>query len=406
VRILQISHNYHIVGGSDAVFFATCDLLNSAGHEVIPFCMDHPKNRATPWQKYFPRGADSQTAPIRDGLRYFYNSEARTKLEQLLQHAGPIDVAHLHIYHGKQTPAILPLLRTHGIPVVHTLHEYKLACPVYTMQRHGQPCDLCVQGSDLNCIRHACKDRSVLRSLVMAAEKTTARLFGDVRLVDRFLCVSGFQRQIMARAGLPAERLFTLHNFVPTDDDAPQEGHDGYFLYAGRIEELKGIATLVDAFKRSGQGLKIVGDGDWRSELEKSVSDTRNITYLGFQHGEKLQRLMRRAQAIVVPSQWYENCPMTVLEAKAYGRPVIAANIGGIPELIHHGVDGMLFEPGDVDGLIAATEALVNADHQTFAVNARKDARARFSSKMHLNSLLAHYAAVINASPQLALQPA
>ena len=138
MRILQISHNYHIVGGSDAVFFATCDLLTNAGHEVIPFCI---KNPASKWARYFPRAADTCAAPVSDALRYFFNAEARDKLRQILDQAGPVDVAHLHIYHGKHTPAILPVLRERGIPIVQSLHEYKLACPVYTMQRDGKPCD-------------------------------------------------------------------------------------------------------------------------------------------------------------------------------------------------------------------------------------------------------------------------
>ena len=121
MKILQVSHNYHIIGGSDAVFFATRTLLENAGHEVIPFCIDSPKNQTSRWSKYFPKCADSRSAPLRDGLRYFFNQNARTKLNRLLDAAGPIDVAHLHIYHGKHTPSILPVLRARGIPIIQTL---------------------------------------------------------------------------------------------------------------------------------------------------------------------------------------------------------------------------------------------------------------------------------------------
>ena len=393
MRILQISHNFHIVGGSDAVFFATSDLLRNAGHEVIPFCMQDRANHPSRWSRYFPRGADTRAAPVRDTLRYFFNAEARDKLRRLLDHVGPVDAAHLHIYHGKQTTAILPVLRKRGIPVLHSLHEYKLACPVHTLQRDGKPCELCVRGSALNCIRHRCKDGSLARSVVMAAEQLTSRILGDVRWVDRFICVSDFQRQIMARAGIPEHKLHTLHNFVDTDAVRAKPGHDGYLLYVGRIETLKGVPTLLQAVAQSGHQLRIAGDGAWRAELERRIAGLANVTYLGFQHGEALRRLIVRAKAVIVPSEWYENCPMSVLEAKALGRPVIGARIGGIPELVSDGSDGFLFKPGNVVDLVRALAALDQADHAGLSRNARQDAEVRFSHKVYLDALLRHYAA-------------
>ncbi len=280
MRILQISHNFRIVGGSDAMFFATSDLLTKAGHEVIPFCMEHHANKPSQWSGYFPRGADTGTAPVRDTLRYFFNTRARGKLRQLLDHAGPIDVAHLHIYHSKQTPAILPVLRERGIPIVQSLHEYKLACPVYTMQRDGKPCDLCVTGSVLNCVRHRCKDNSLVRSAVMAAEQMASRILGDVRLIDRFFCVSDFQRQIMVRAGIEQDKLHTASNFVNTDELTAKPGHDKYLLYFGRIETLKGVPTLLKAVAQSGHQLRIAGDGNWRPEMEQQIEGLSNVSYL------------------------------------------------------------------------------------------------------------------------------
>ncbi len=391
MRILQISHNYHIVGGSDAVFFATCDLLTTAGHEVIPFCIKNPANHPSKWARYFPCGADTGTAPVRDALRYFFNAEARAKLRQLLDQAGPVDVAHLHIYHGKHTPAILSVLREHGIPIVQSLHEYKLACPVYTMQRDGKPCDLCIGGSVLNCVRHRCKDGSVLRSAVMAAEQMSARILGDVRLIDRFFCVSDFQRQIMARASIPTAKLHTLPNFVNTDEVSARPGHGNYLLYFGRIEELKGVPTLLKAVAQSGHQLRIAGDGKWRPEMERRIEGQDNVAYLGFQHGAALQRLVGRATAVIVPSEWSENCPMSVLEAKALGRPVIGARIGGIPELVREDLDGFLFEAGNVGDLVRALATLDRADHASLSRNARQDAEARFSQAVYLKSLLRHY---------------
>ncbi len=368
-------------------------MLQESGHDVIPFCIENKNNQATPYSQYFPIAAETSNSSLASGLRYFYNWDALRKLELLLDAVEKIDVAHLHIYHGKQTPAILSLLRSRNIPTVQTLHEYKLACPTYTMQRNGQVCDLCVAGSDMNCIRYRCKDGSIIRSIIMTAEKTTARLLGDVRKIDRLLCVSDFQRQIMVNAGISPEKLYTLHNCVSQSSGVASR-HEGYFLYFGRIEKLKGLKTLVDAFIISGQKLLIAGDGNWKPQLEKLIKDQNHITFLGFQNGDALKTLVMRAMAVVVPSEWNENCPMSVLEAKMAGRPVIGSNIGGIPELIQNGIDGILFEPGNVSDLVKAIGAIITADHTTLSENARADATKRFSKSQHLQALLGHYNSV------------
>lgn len=391
MKILQASHNFHIVGGSDRVFFETTKLLESAGHKVLPFCMDSPDNAPSDWAEFFPVSANSTRPHARDAFRYFFNTDARQKLRALLDHAGDVDVAHMHIYHGKHTPSVLPILQGRNIPVVHSLHEYKLACPVYTLQRHGQNCQICVGGSGLGCVRHRCKDGSLMRSAVMFLESKTARAIGDVRHVDRFVCVSDFQKKIMARAGIPAEKLTRIHNFVDAPLTLAVAGHDNYFLYIGRLEKQKGIETLVRAFRQTDLHLIIAGQGAYEKEMTRLIADRENIEFVGFQSGQRLQNLIKRAQAVVVPSEWYENCPMSVLEAKALGRPVIAARIGGIPELVRDGTDGYLFEPGNVMELTAALGQLDRRDFLEISQATHADAIERFSPSAHLARLMAVY---------------
>ncbi len=389
MRVLQISHNHHITGGSDRVYFDVSRLLEKAGHEVIPFCVASPRNAPHPLDGYFPTAPDPAAPTLGGAVRYVHNREAARKLDALLRVVGPVDVAHMHIYHGKQTPAILPVLQRHNVPIVHTLHEYKLACPVYTMQRDGQNCEACVDGSVWPAIRHRCKDGSLAKSAMMAAEFVTSRLQGDVRRVDQFLCVSDFQRQVMLRAGLPATKLRTLHNFVPIPDDVRPMGD--YLLYIGRIEKLKGLATLVEAVRRTGQRLIIAGTGGWSAHLEAAISGAPHITYVGFQDGQALNDLLSGAMAVVVPSEWYENCPMSVLEAKAAGRAVIGARTGGIPELVQDGKDGHLFHPGDVDDLIRVLRGITPDQMSAFGAAARQDAARRFSEHAYLASLTTIY---------------
>lgn len=389
MRILHVSHRHFIAGGSDAVFFQTTRMLEEAGHEVVPFCIRDRRNLPSAYSDYFPPAADVAAGRPRDALRYFWNAEAARSLARLIADHGPFDIAHLHIYHGKHTPAILPVLNRNAIPVIQTLHEYKLACPVYTLQRNGRPCQDCVTGTGLNCVGHRCKDGSLTRSAVMWAESCTARLLGDVARVARFLCVSRFQRGVMERAGLPPGKLATLHNCVAPV--GPVEDGDGGFLYFGRIETLKGLPTLVRAFAMTGQRLTIAGDGTWQNEMHRRIAGHSAIRHVGFKSGADLAALIRRASAVIVPSEWYENCPMSVLEAKAWGVPVIGAAIGGIPELVRDGIDGFLFAPGDVNDLIRALGAFGSSDHATLRRQARTDAEARFSQSAHRAALLSHY---------------
>ena len=394
MKILQVSHNYHITGGSDAVFFATSDLLARNGHQVVPFCIDSPANRQTNFSRYFPRGADTKRKSFRDSWRYFHNGEAQRKLYRLIRDHGPFDAAHLHIYHGKQTPAILPILRHMGIPILHTLHEYKLACPVYTMQRDGAPCDLCISSGTSNALKHKCKGNSLLQSAAMLAEFHASRLMGDVRSIDRFLCVSGFQRKVMRKAGLPVEKLRVLHNFVEPQPEIGPAEPDAPLLYFGRLEKLKGVETLLRAVGQTGHRLVIAGDGAWKSPMLTQIAAIPNVSYVGFQSGQALKDLIGSARAVVVPSEWYENCPMSVLEAKALGVPVIGARIGGIPELVRDGRDGYLFEPGNVVDLCKAINALDAHPAEHFYHNARLDVANRFSADSHLDALLGHYSDV------------
>ena len=391
MRILQISHRNYIAGGSDAVFFATCDLLESLGHEVVRFCMQDERNEPYELSRYFPRGADTARPSSKDAVRYFYNRDAARRLSTLLAEQGPFDLAHLHIYHSKMTPAILPVLKRAGIPIVHTLHEYKLVCPVYTMERNGSVCRECTEGSVVSAVRNRCKNGSALHSGVMAAEYMTARAMGDVRLVDRFICVSDFQRREMEQGGLPPEKLSTLHNFVDTEFFKPGNETGEALLYFGRIEKLKGLPTLIQAVAKTGQTLKIVGDGSWVAPMQEMIKGMPKVTYLGFRSGDALRELIRRSSAVVVPSEWFENCPMSVLEAKACGVPVVGARIGGIPELIEEGADGFLFPPGNTDALADVLHSLEQVDIGKTKLAARKNALERYSRRAHAKNLLIQY---------------
>jgi glycosyltransferase involved in cell wall biosynthesis len=396
MKVLQINNNHRVIGGSDTVYFNSGALLAEQGHEVAWFAGRSADDVPCPDARYFPEVIDIQRPRFFDLPRYVHNSAASRALRKMLSERGRFDVAHLHIYYGRLTAAILDPLRSWGIPIVQSLHEYKLVCPVYTMERNGAICEDCVTGSTLNLLRHRCKGGSLARSAVVFAEHHAARLQGDVRKIDRFICVSDFQRDLLVRAGLPGDRISTLHNFVDPILLAPElmVPREDYFLYFGRIERLKGLPTLIDAAAKTGLPLRIAGTGAWHDEMQNRIADLPNVSYLGFVSGEPLRRLVAGARAVVVPSEWYENCPMSVLEAKAVGTPVVGARIGGIPELVRDGLDGFLFTPGDGVDLARALEDIAQAEAAELGAQARADIDQRFTPSVHLASLLAVYESV------------
>jgi len=330
-----------------------------------------------------------------DVLRYFHNASAKSALEDFLEARGSFDVAHLHIYYGRLTTAILEPLRERGIPIVQSVHDYKLACPIHSMLRDGQNCEDCVTGSTLNLLRHRCKG-SLASSAVIFGEYHASKLLGAVRKIDRFICVSEFQRSVFTRAGVPEAQLVTLHNFVDPQQLQPkaETRRDDYLLYFGRIERLKGVPTLIDVARRTGVPLRIAGTGTWSDAMQAEIADLPNVEYLGFTSGEPLRQLVAQARAVIVPSECYDICPMSVLEAKAVGTPVVGARIGGIPELIRDGEDGFLFESGDGEDLGRALEALKSANIDELSFAARDDVTKRFSPAVHLAALLDIYASV------------
>ncbi len=398
MKVLQINNFHHLRGGSDRVYLETGQQLQDRGHQVLWFSGAHAANIETAYSQYFPPTVDLTRLHPLDLPKYIHNRNAAIQLDRLIQNHGRPDIAHLHIYHGGLTPAILPVLRKHRVPIVQTAHEYKLACPVYTLEHHGRVCHDCVDGSRLNLLRNKCKNDSFAQSAALFLESTASRLQGDARLIDRIICISAHQRSILQNAGLPKDKLSLCHNGVDTQAFSPCDADEkqDYFLYFGRIEELKGVPTLVKAAQRSGVSVKFAGKGNWAGPLTQAISGNPNLSYLGKVVGTDLTRLISQAKAVIVPSEWEEPFGLTVLEAMACGTAVIAARSGGIPELIRPGVDGQLFDAGQVDQLAALLQQFGTQDAIDLGAVARTQAVTRFDQVNHIDSVLRIYKEVIN----------
>ncbi|MEO0566720.1 MAG: glycosyltransferase family 4 protein [Pseudomonadota bacterium] len=393
MKILQVNNFHYLRGGSDRIYLETGAMLERQGHDVMWFSGEHAENPPNAYSEHFPETADLIELKPRDLPRYIYNFDAAHSLERMIAERGVPDVAHLHIYHGGLTTSILRVLRRHNVPVLQTAHEYKLACPISSLERSGSPCHSCLSGSRLNILRHKCKNNSFLHSAAMWAEATVSRQMGDIRLLDGVFCISEFQKDILRRAGVPDHKLWLCNNFVDTTTFAPVHSTEkqDYFLYFGRIEKLKGVETVVKAARATGLPIKFAGSGNWQGELGKAIADLRNAEHLGHVTGEALSRLVAKARAVLVPSEWEEPFGLTVIEAMASGTPVIASRIGAIPELFEDGEHGILFEPGDFHSLALALNGLDRERAIAMGQRAHHYAVERYKPEAYLDRLLSVY---------------
>ena len=410
VRILLANKFYSSRGGAESVVLQTHRLLEEAGHEVIPFAMHQPADIATTagqWDRFFVPTREYFEGPLHrralDSLSAIYSFEARRKLRALLRAARP-DVAHLHNIYHQLTLSIVDELRAARIPIVMTLHDYKPACPNYQLLTHDGVCQRCVGGAYWNAVRHRCLKGSVAGSAIAAAEAYLNRIRHQYRKIDLFLSPSAFLRDVMVRAGLPSERIHVLRNSVPIiDHDGAPHTEGARFVYLGRLSDEKGIDDLLFASARLTTRAEVVllGRGPSEEKLRARVErEQLPVVFGGFLGGEELKQQILSATAGVLPSRWYENCPMSILEAGALAVPTVASDIGGIPELISSRVDGILVPPGDPKSLGVALVELT--ERQEWARSLGQAAKRRVlehhDETAFLDALVTHYEHVLASS--------
>ena len=399
LAVLNAGQNYYIRGGSDKYQFDLTDLLSHRGHTVIPFAAENPKNWQTPHSIYFPKGVDFDNPSVKGLLQFIYSKPASRAIRRLLIDRK-IDIAHLHIYYGQLTSSILKPLKQAGVPIVQTLHEYKIVCPVYTLLSNGKICQACSQGAFWNATIKRCNRQSFARSALSTVESYVSHSLGAVDQVDRFIAVSDFLRRKVVEMGLPEEKVTTVHNYVDASEIRPNQKPGHYFLYFGRLERLKGLYTLIEAIAPLTETkLLIVGDGEARSDLEQIIESKalQHIQLLGFKQKHELNDLIRNSICTLSPSEWYEPFGLTLVESFAHGRPVIASRIGGIEEILTDGVDGYLTHPGNVGQL--REKLLWMSQNATLAAEmgmaGRKKVEEQFSAEAHYQKLMEVYRQVL-----------
>lgn len=388
MRILLCNKFYYRRGG-DCVYTMNLErLLKDHGHEVAVFAMDHPDTVETPWRSFFPSEVNLDSAASK--LRFFGRSlgmgEAATRFKALLKAFKP-DVVHLNNIHSQLSPIIAELAHKRGCKVVWTLHDYKLLCPRYDCLRNGKiPCEACFSDKK-NVLRYSCMKNSLPASVMAYCEAVKWRRARLEACTDVFICPSHYIKTKMEQGGFDSAKLHYLCNFIDVEK-CRREAYDkreNYYCYVGRLNAEKGIETLTKVAAELPYRLVVVGDGPLKGRLKASA----NIDYIGRKDWDEIKDLAGKARFLVVPSEWYENNPLSVIEALCLGTPILGAKIGGIPELVEEGVSGALFTSGDKASLSSAIQKLFEQQFDYDAIAA--GAQARFYAESYYLCLMDLY---------------
>lgn len=402
-KLLSLNTYNYRRGGSDVVFFEHDAMFRGHGWETAVITMHHPKNEPSPWSEYF---VDEIEFGHEYGLlhklamagKVIYSLEARRNLERLLSKFRP-DVAHAHCIYHHLSPSVLPLLKEHGIPVVMTSHDLKLACPSYKMVNRTGICERCKNGNLFNVIRYRCVRDSLPVSGLIALESAIHKISGIYRNnLDRIVAPSLFMKNKLVEWGWDASRIVHIPNYVHAELFTPNYAPGDYFVYFGRLQLDKGVATVVKAALRAGIKMHMVGTGPDEAVLrELARGHEERVVFHGYQSGESLWRIVGQARAAVLASEIYENAPMSILEAYAMGKPVIGARIAGIPEMVLDGETGALFDSGDVDelaALMARFSAMPDDRVEEMGRAARDFVSRTFTARRYLDEMLILYASL------------
>lgn len=397
----MVNKFHHPRGGSETVVFQTARMFRARGHEVFHFSMRHPANLVDRHERHFVSGVDyddiggGSIGRARAAARVLYNWEARRRLEELVRDVRP-DVAHLHNIYHQLSPSIFGALRKFRVPTVMTVHDYKLVCPNHKLARDGKVCEACGDGRFHRAISRRCVKNSLGASLVCAAElylHRWARAYEQG--VDLFLAPSAFLVRKHSELGFDTSRFRVLPVMTEGVEARPSTIAGDYVFFAGSLIPEKGIKTLLEAMALIGTSrLVIAGEGPLLPELERLAKKRGlDVAFKGFVTGDKLGELIGGCSFVAAPSLWYENFPSVVLEAFALGKPVVGSRVGGIPELIEHGANGLLVPAGDAGRLAGAMAGLLAnpAAVERMGRNARLKAEREYAPGVHYARLMSIY---------------
>lgn len=398
--LLAVNNYYYYRGGAETVFLEHNHIFEKRGWDVVPFAMKHSRNLPSAWDKHFVDelefGKDySLPEKVTRALRVLYSFQSKRNLRELLNKVRP-DICHAHNIYHHISPSILGTLKQHGVPIVLSLHDLKIACPAYNMLTHDGICERCRGGRIYNVVLHRCIKNSVMLSTLVMMEAVLHGLLGTYRnCVSRFVVPSRFYLHKFIEWGMQAEMFRYVPNFVDVANYEPRYEPGDRIIYVGRLSREKGLHTLIRAAAAVRCSISIVGTGPELASLQRlALQLGADVEFLGYLSGKSLHQAVQMARALVLPSECYENAPMCVLEAYALGKPAIGARIGGIPEIILQNETGFHFESGDVSSLAQVLDRVRSsppADLEHMGRSGRSLAEREFSAESYGERMLDVY---------------
>jgi glycosyltransferase involved in cell wall biosynthesis len=420
MKILLINKFLYPKGGDATCALSTGQLLRAKGHEVHFWGMNHPKNPEYPYKELFIEHLDLDNS---NGLKkqfsiaakLLYSMEAKRKIEKFIHIIGKPDVVHLHNFAHQISPSILDYFKKHNIPCVMTMHDYKNVCASYLLLSHGMVCTRCSGGNYYQCFLQGCVKNSRTKSLLNTVEMYLHhKILHGYDYIHTFISSSQFLKNTVEEMGFK-KRIEHIPNFIdPSQFTSSYDFNENSICYVGRLSHEKGVVTLIRAFKgmeeekkaqseKAGKEfrdlkLRIIGTGPIEPELKALAAGSQNILFLGYKTGDDLKNEIRNSMFAVIPSEWYENNPISVLEVFALGKPVIGARIGGIPELVKDNMTGLIFESGNAKELQEKITTLVkNPDKiRQMGKNSRKYVEEEFNAEVYYQKLMKVYQSVLN----------
>ena len=391
-RILIANKFYYPRGGDCIVAMNLERLLKEQGHEVAVFAMQYPENVDSGWNSYYASQVDfagSLGGKLCAAQRLMGHGDIKAAFIRILDDFTP-HIVHLHNIHSYLSPVLAKLAKRHGCRVVWTLHDYKLVCPSYACLLNGKPCEQCIGHGKMHVLKNRCMKGSLAASALAYIEARKWNRNVLERYTDAFICPSHFMAGKMRKDGFNQEKIHVVCNHIDSEKlalfNSLSASREDYYAYVGRLSAEKGVETLLNVASKLPYTLKVAGDGPLKEELEQHSNS--NILFLGHQNAEQVAELLSKARFSVVPSEWYENNPLSVIESLCAGTPVVGARTGGIPELLDKS-SGITFMPG-------ISEELTTAINQAFTTNwhynsIKEVSIKRFSAKEHLNQVLNIY---------------
>lgn len=395
MKILLIHNFYQYFGGEDKVTLNEKEMLQEKGHQVIPFHVHNDSIKEYGfWDKvkFFPNMLN--------------NKKVLESLLELIKEKSP-DVAHIHNIYPLMSLKIYEMLYKTNIPIVQSFHDHRLSllCPQGNAFRNGEMCTRCFNGNYLHCILNKCvKSSLALSCLYSFTIYLNKRGKITEKCIDSGIYFNNYMYNNLRKIGFPIAKLMRKPHFITEEIGEPSYKYSKYFIFIGAISRHKGILTLINAFKMidTDYHLKILGDGDLSNEIQQIANNSKNIEYLGFVEGNDRIELMKNASCTISPSECFETFGLTVLESLACAVPVIAANVGGFPDLVVNGKTGLLFAPGNVEELREKILAIINRPEIAYEMgkNAFKMYINNYSKEKNYEMLMDIYKSAIEHKKQ------